>query len=51
MPCDHAAFGFFKDSPDAFFVIDPAGTILDANRVFAAQFSGDPQGYPRFKHV
>ncbi len=43
MSFDNAEFGLFKDFPDAVFVMDPAGTILDANRAFAAQFFSNIQ--------
>jgi PAS domain S-box-containing protein len=38
MSVENPDFGFFRDFPEPVFVIDPEGTILDANEVFASRF-------------
>ena len=41
MTIESSDFGLFRDFPEAVFIIDPTGTILEANRVFADQFFSD----------
>lgn len=38
MSFENNDFGLFKDFPEPVFIIDPSGTILDANAVFASWF-------------
>ncbi|HWQ26430.1 MAG TPA: PAS domain S-box protein [Chlorobaculum sp.] len=38
MSFEYSDFGLFKDFPEPVFVMDPEGTILDSNEVFASRF-------------
>jgi PAS domain S-box-containing protein len=38
MSFENNDFGLFKDFPEPVFIIDPSGTILDANAAFASRF-------------
>jgi PAS domain S-box-containing protein len=38
MSFENSDFGLFKDFPEPVFVMDPDGTILDANRYFMSRF-------------
>jgi PAS domain S-box-containing protein len=38
MSFENNDFGFFKEFPEPVFIIDPSGTILEANAAFASRF-------------
>ncbi|NTU68059.1 MAG: PAS domain-containing protein [Chlorobiaceae bacterium] len=45
MSTENPDFGLFKDFPEAVFVMEPTGTILDANKAFTSRFIGKTQEF------